>query len=103
MTEEYLWILLYSSTLFFSLVYFFLVVCLYYDSLATEAVLFSLPLQITKQQLQTTKDRFESFLKGDTQIVADEAFINAVQSYFEVQTELTILFSFTDQTDQYNF
>ncbi|GAA6092106.1 calcium-dependent secretion activator 1 isoform X9, partial [Tachysurus ichikawai] len=39
---------------------------------------------ITKQQLQTTKDRFESFLKGDTQIVADEAFINAVQSYFEV-------------------
>ncbi|TRY55060.1 hypothetical protein DNTS_020786 [Danionella cerebrum] len=41
-------------------------------------------LDITKQQLQTTKDRFESFLKGDTQIVADEAFINAVQSYFEV-------------------
>ncbi|XP_073707977.1 calcium-dependent secretion activator 1 isoform X7 [Garra rufa] len=41
-------------------------------------------LKITKQQLQTTKDRFESFLKGDTQIVADEAFINAVQSYFEV-------------------
>uniref|UniRef100_A0A673J771 Calcium-dependent secretion activator 1-like n=1 Tax=Sinocyclocheilus rhinocerous TaxID=307959 RepID=A0A673J771_9TELE len=40
--------------------------------------------RITKQQLQTTKDRFESFLKGDTQIVADEAFINAVQSYFEV-------------------
>uniref|UniRef100_A0A672PVS6 Calcium-dependent secretion activator 1-like n=1 Tax=Sinocyclocheilus grahami TaxID=75366 RepID=A0A672PVS6_SINGR len=37
-----------------------------------------------RQQLQTTKDRFESFLKGDTQIVADEAFINAVQSYFEV-------------------
>uniref|UniRef100_A0A8C1KNI8 Ca2+-dependent activator protein for secretion b n=1 Tax=Cyprinus carpio TaxID=7962 RepID=A0A8C1KNI8_CYPCA len=41
-------------------------------------------LKITKQQLQTTKDRFESFLRGDTQIVADEAFINAVQSYFEV-------------------
>ncbi|XP_017568125.1 calcium-dependent secretion activator 1 isoform X6 [Pygocentrus nattereri] len=41
-------------------------------------------LKITKQQLQTTKDRFESFLKGDTQIVADEAFINAVQSYYEV-------------------
>ncbi|XP_049335716.1 calcium-dependent secretion activator 1 isoform X8 [Astyanax mexicanus] len=45
---------------------------------------FSSLLRITKQQLQTTKDRFESFLKGDTQIVADEAFINAVQSYFEV-------------------
>ncbi|KAK1796556.1 hypothetical protein P4O66_009590 [Electrophorus voltai] len=41
-------------------------------------------IRITKQQLQTTKDRFESFLKGDTQIVADEAFINAVQSYYEV-------------------
>ncbi|XP_051568637.1 calcium-dependent secretion activator 1 isoform X3 [Myxocyprinus asiaticus] len=41
-------------------------------------------LKITKQQLQTSKDRFESFLKGDTQIVADEAFINAVQSYYEV-------------------
>ncbi|XP_041944326.1 calcium-dependent secretion activator 1 isoform X8 [Alosa sapidissima] len=40
--------------------------------------------KITKQQLQTVKDRFESFLKGDTQIVADEAFINAVQSYYEV-------------------
>ncbi|XP_030632173.1 calcium-dependent secretion activator 1 isoform X2 [Chanos chanos] len=41
-------------------------------------------LKISKQQLQTVKDRFESFLKGDTQIVADEAFINAVQSYYEV-------------------
>lgn len=27
---------------------------------------------------------FQSFLKGDTQIMADEAFQNAVQSYFEV-------------------
>lgn len=41
--------------------------------------------QITKQQLQQTKDRFQAFLNGDTQIVADEAFINAVQSYNEVQ------------------
>lgn len=40
--------------------------------------------QITKQQLQQTKDRFQAFLNGDTQIVADEAFINAVQSYSEV-------------------
>lgn len=40
--------------------------------------------QITKQQLQQTKDRFQAFLNGDTQIVADEAFINAVQSYTEV-------------------
>lgn len=27
---------------------------------------------------------FQSFLKGDTQIMADEAFQNAVQSYYEV-------------------
>ncbi|XP_068568256.1 calcium-dependent secretion activator 1 isoform X1 [Cebidichthys violaceus] len=40
--------------------------------------------KITKQQLQQTKDRFQAFLNGDTQIVADEAFINAVQSYNEV-------------------
>ncbi|XP_072308524.1 calcium-dependent secretion activator 1 isoform X1 [Eucyclogobius newberryi] len=41
-------------------------------------------LKITKQQLQQTKDRFQAFLNGDTQIVADEAFINAAQSYSEV-------------------
>ncbi|XP_078270692.1 calcium-dependent secretion activator 1 isoform X5 [Rhinoraja longicauda] len=40
--------------------------------------------KINKQQLQTVKDRFQAFLNGETQIVADEAFINAVQSYFEV-------------------
>lgn len=41
-------------------------------------------LQISKQQLQTVKERFQSFLNGETQIVADEAFINAVQSYYDV-------------------
>ncbi|XP_072307720.1 calcium-dependent secretion activator 1 isoform X4 [Eucyclogobius newberryi] len=40
--------------------------------------------KINKQQLQTVKERFQSFLSGDTQIVADEAFINAVQSYYEI-------------------
>ncbi|KAM6121175.1 calcium-dependent secretion activator 1 isoform 2-T2 [Pterocles gutturalis] len=40
--------------------------------------------KISKQQLQTIKDRFQAFLNGETQIVADEAFINAVQSYYEV-------------------
>ncbi|XP_072522582.1 calcium-dependent secretion activator 1 isoform X1 [Salminus brasiliensis] len=40
--------------------------------------------KISKQQLQIVKDRFQAFLNGDTQIVADEAFINAVQSYYEV-------------------
>ncbi|XP_068449506.1 calcium-dependent secretion activator 1 isoform X5 [Clinocottus analis] len=40
--------------------------------------------KISKQHLQTVKERFQAFLSGDTQIVADEAFINAVQSYYEV-------------------
>ncbi|KAM9799684.1 calcium-dependent secretion activator 1-like isoform 17-T17 [Syngnathus typhle] len=40
--------------------------------------------KINKQQLQTVKERFQAFLNGETQIVADEAFINAVQSYYEV-------------------
>uniref|UniRef100_A0A8C6UQZ6 Ca2+-dependent activator protein for secretion a n=1 Tax=Neogobius melanostomus TaxID=47308 RepID=A0A8C6UQZ6_9GOBI len=40
--------------------------------------------KINKQQLQTVKERFQAFLSGDTQIVADEAFINAVQSYYEI-------------------
>ncbi|MGH0179133.1 UNVERIFIED_CONTAM: hypothetical protein FKN15_011961 [Acipenser sinensis] len=40
--------------------------------------------KISKQQLQTVKDRFQAFLNGETQIVADEAFINAVQSYYEL-------------------
>uniref|UniRef100_UPI0037E83244 calcium-dependent secretion activator 1 isoform X10 n=1 Tax=Semicossyphus pulcher TaxID=241346 RepID=UPI0037E83244 len=40
--------------------------------------------KISKQHLQTVKERFQAFLSGDTQIVADEAFINAVQSYYDV-------------------
>ncbi|XP_068132494.1 calcium-dependent secretion activator 2 [Hyperolius riggenbachi] len=40
--------------------------------------------KINKQQLQTIRERFQAFLKGDTQIAADEAFINAVKSYYEV-------------------
>lgn len=43
-------------------------------------------IQISKQHLQVVKDRFQAFLNGDTQIVADEAFINAVQSYYEVRS-----------------
>ncbi|XP_077982025.1 calcium-dependent secretion activator 1-like [Glandiceps talaboti] len=40
--------------------------------------------KVTKQQLETIKERFRAFINGETQIVADEAFCNAVQSYFEV-------------------
>lgn len=41
-------------------------------------------LQLNKQQLQLLKERFQAFLNGETQIVADEAFCNAVRSYYEV-------------------
>ena len=40
--------------------------------------------KVTKQQLQVIKERFHAFLNGETHIVADEAFTNAVQSYYEV-------------------
>ncbi|XP_030829496.1 calcium-dependent secretion activator 1 isoform X5 [Strongylocentrotus purpuratus] len=40
--------------------------------------------KVTKPQLQTIKERFQAFINGETQIVADEAFCNAVQSYYEV-------------------
>ncbi|XP_064604151.1 calcium-dependent secretion activator 1-like isoform X2 [Liolophura sinensis] len=40
--------------------------------------------KVTKQQLQAIKERFHAFLNGETNIVADEAFTNAVQSYYEV-------------------
>uniref|UniRef100_A0A667XFE9 Calcium dependent secretion activator 2 n=1 Tax=Myripristis murdjan TaxID=586833 RepID=A0A667XFE9_9TELE len=39
--------------------------------------------KLNKQQLQAVKERFLAFLSGDTQIVADEAFCNAVRSYYE--------------------
>uniref|UniRef100_A0A673HKV2 Calcium-dependent secretion activator 2-like n=1 Tax=Sinocyclocheilus rhinocerous TaxID=307959 RepID=A0A673HKV2_9TELE len=39
--------------------------------------------KLNKQQLQVVKERFQAFLKGETQIVADEAFCNAVRSYNE--------------------
>ncbi|KAM6137518.1 calcium-dependent secretion activator 2 isoform 4-T4 [Pterocles gutturalis] len=40
--------------------------------------------KLNKQQLQTLKERFQAFLNGEMQIVADEAFCNAVRSYYEV-------------------
>ncbi|XP_065284754.1 calcium-dependent secretion activator isoform X2 [Dermacentor albipictus] len=40
--------------------------------------------KITRQQLETIQARFQAFLKGETQIAADEAFQNAVHSYVEV-------------------
>ncbi|KAM6283663.1 calcium-dependent secretion activator 2 isoform 13-T13 [Spheniscus humboldti] len=40
--------------------------------------------KLNKQQLQMLKERFQAFLNGETQIVADEAFCNAVRSYYEL-------------------
>ncbi|CAD7001289.1 unnamed protein product [Ceratitis capitata] len=40
--------------------------------------------KIAKQQLDMITQRFQAFLKGETQIMADEAFQNAVQSYHDV-------------------
>uniref|UniRef100_A0A8C9V2P6 Calcium dependent secretion activator 2 n=1 Tax=Scleropages formosus TaxID=113540 RepID=A0A8C9V2P6_SCLFO len=39
--------------------------------------------KLNRQQLQAVKERFQAFLCGETQIAADEAFCNAVRSYFE--------------------
>ncbi|XP_047122675.1 calcium-dependent secretion activator 1 isoform X1 [Hydra vulgaris] len=39
--------------------------------------------KVTKQNLTTIKDRFTSFLDGKTNIIADEAFRIAVQSYYD--------------------
>ncbi|XP_043678091.1 calcium-dependent secretion activator isoform X2 [Vespula pensylvanica] len=41
-------------------------------------------MKVTKQQLETICSRFQGFLKGETQIMADEAFRNAIQNYFDV-------------------
>ncbi|XP_055857726.1 calcium-dependent secretion activator isoform X4 [Episyrphus balteatus] len=40
--------------------------------------------KIVKHQLESITARFQAFLKGETQIMADEAFQNAVQSYHDV-------------------
>ncbi|KAF9413049.1 hypothetical protein HW555_008601 [Spodoptera exigua] len=40
--------------------------------------------KLTPHQLETIQARFQAFLKGETQILADEAFQNAVQSYHDV-------------------
>ncbi|VDD79190.1 unnamed protein product, partial [Mesocestoides corti] len=41
-------------------------------------------LKVTKSQLNALKGRFQSFLNGELDIVGDEAFTNAIQSYYEI-------------------
>ncbi|XP_044742192.1 calcium-dependent secretion activator isoform X2 [Chrysoperla carnea] len=61
--------------------------------------------KITKHQLETISSRFQSFLKGETQIMADEAFQNAVQSYFDVflKSERVIKMVQSGACSQYDF
>ncbi|KAL1130036.1 hypothetical protein AAG570_012979 [Ranatra chinensis] len=61
--------------------------------------------KITKQQLEVIQGRFQSFLKGDTQIMADEAFQNAVQSYFDVflRSERVLKMVQSGACSQYDF
>lgn len=54
------------------------------NSLFSSSIISSLS-QVNKQQLQAVKERFLAFLNGETQIVADEAFCNAVRSYYEAR------------------
>ncbi|XP_017777012.1 PREDICTED: calcium-dependent secretion activator isoform X3 [Nicrophorus vespilloides] len=61
--------------------------------------------KITKPQLETISARFQSFLKGETQIMADEAFQNAVQSYYDVflKSERVIKMVLSGACSQYDF
>ncbi|XP_014468672.1 PREDICTED: calcium-dependent secretion activator isoform X3 [Dinoponera quadriceps] len=42
------------------------------------------PIKVTKQLLEATCSRCQGFLKGETQIMADEAFQNAIQNFHDV-------------------
>ncbi|XP_034624250.1 calcium-dependent secretion activator 2 isoform X15 [Trachemys scripta elegans] len=65
--------------------YVFIVRCIAYPFNAKQPTDMARRQQkLNRQQLQILKDRFQAFLNGETQIVADEAFCNAVRSYYEV-------------------
>lgn len=62
-------------------------------------------IKITRHQLETITSRFIAFLKGDTPIMADEAFQNAVQSYHDVflKSERVIKMVESGATSQHDF
>ncbi|VDM98074.1 unnamed protein product [Thelazia callipaeda] len=65
--------------------YVFVAKCIAYHFNAKQPTdMIRLQLKVTRQELFRIKDRFQSFLKGETQIAADEAFTKAIESYFEV-------------------
>ncbi|KAJ8941879.1 hypothetical protein NQ318_001732 [Aromia moschata] len=61
--------------------------------------------KITKHQLESIVNRFQSFLKGETQIMADEAFQNAVQNYYDVflKSERVVKMVQSGACSQYDF
>jgi hypothetical protein len=66
-------------------IYVFVCRCISYPFIAKQPTdMVRRQFKITKQQLQQIKDNFEAFLNGKMQIEADEAFTNAVRSYYEV-------------------
>jgi hypothetical protein len=67
-------------------IYVFVCRCIAYPFIAKQPTdMVRRQMKITKPQFQQIKDSFENFLNGKmTQIEADEAFTNAVRSYFEV-------------------
>ncbi|XP_058842034.1 calcium-dependent secretion activator 2-like isoform X6 [Acipenser ruthenus] len=66
-------------------IYVFVLRCIAYPFNAKQPTDMSRRQQkLNRQQLLTIKERFQAFLSGETQIVADEAFCNAIRSYFEV-------------------
>lgn len=67
-------------------IYVFVCRCISYPFIAKQPTdMVRRQLKITKQQMQTLKDNFELFLQNKmSSVEADEAFTNAVRSYYEV-------------------
>lgn len=68
-------------------IYVFVLRCIAFPFNAEQKPNPSLPkrqAKVNKQELNKVKERFSAFIDGQTSIMADEAFKNAVQSYFEV-------------------
>ncbi|KAK9889361.1 hypothetical protein WA026_004636 [Henosepilachna vigintioctopunctata] len=61
--------------------------------------------KVTRQQLESINIKFQAFLKGETQIMADDAFQNAIQSYYEVflKSERVVKMVQSGACSQYDF
>ncbi|XP_044764799.1 calcium-dependent secretion activator isoform X4 [Coccinella septempunctata] len=62
-------------------------------------------VKVTKQQLESINTKFQAFLKGETQIMADDAFQNAIQSYYDVflKSERVVKMVQSGACSQYDF